>query len=444
MRVGALGAEEELSLMDWLGNLFRPILDAIYYVIPNYGWAVVVFTVLVKLLLLPLDIKSKRSMKRMAAVQPKIDALTKKYANDKEKLNKKMMEVYQKEKISPMSGCMPLLIQMPLLFGMFAAMRIVANEENVRMLLELKAAAEAAVKSGAAQIDLSMIDPLQSFFWIKNVFQPDSFMSTIIPAFVKAAAEAAVKSGAAQIDLSMIDPLQSFFWIKNVFQPDSFMSTIIPAFGDQLMGVYAMAGNEVLTQANIDAVRAFLSDAELYGKCAAVFHTDQMANYPVFMVITTMNVTLPTSFGGLFTAANGLFLLPLLAGGSQLLATKLTPGASGSGNNSAAGTGPTSFGGLFTAANGLFLLPLLAGGSQLLATKLTPGASGSGNNSAAGTGKFMMYFFPIFSIWICATSNAAFSIYWVASNLIQIIQTFAVNKWMDAEDKKAALQKEGE
>lgn len=350
MRVGALGAEEELPLMDWLGNLFRPILDAIYYVIPNYGWAVVVFTVLVKLLLLPLDIKSKRSMKRMAAVQPKIDALTKKYANDKEKLNKKMMEVYQKEKISPMSGCMPLLIQMPLLFGMFAAMRIVANEENVRMLLELKAAAEAAVKSGAAQIDLSLIDPLQSFFWIKNVFQPDSFMSTIIP-----------------------------------------------AFGDQLMGVYAMAGNEVLTQANIDAVRAFLSDAELYGKCAAVFHTDQMANYPVFMLITTMNVTLPTSFGGLFTAANGLFLLPLLAGGSQLLATKLTPGA-----------------------------------------------SGSGNNSAAGTGKFMMYFFPIFSIWICATSNAAFSIYWVASNLIQIIQTFAVNKWMDAEDKKAALQKEGE
>ena len=47
-------------------------------------------------------------------------------------------------------------------------------------------------------------------------------------------------------------------------------------------------------------------------------------------------------------------------------------------------------------------------------------------------------------LWICATSNAAFSIYWVASNVIQIIQTIVVNKWMDAEDKKAALQKEGE
>lgn len=337
--------------MDWLGSLFRPILDAIYYIVPNYGWAVVIFTVLVKLVLLPLDIKSKRSMKRMAAVQPKMDALNKKYANDKEKLNKKMMELYQKEKISPMSGCLPLLIQMPLLFGMFAAMRIVANEENVRMLLELKSAAEAAVKAGAAQIDLSTIDPLQSWFWIKNVFQPDSFMSTIIP-----------------------------------------------AFGDQLMGVYAMAGNEILTQANIDAVRAFLSDAELYSKCASVFATDQMVNYPVFMLITTVNIVLPSSWGGLFTAANGLFLLPLLAAGSQLLATKLTP--------TAGSTDP--------------------------------------NSPTAGTNKFMMYFFPIFSLWICATSNAAFSIYWVASNVIQIIQTIVVNKWMDAEDKKAALQKEGE
>ena len=214
----------------------------------------------------------------------------------------------------------------------------------------------------------------------------------------QAAAEAAVKAGAAQIDLSTIDPLQSWFWIKNVFQPDSFMSTIIPAFGDQLMGVYAMAGNEILTQANIDAVRAFLSDAELYSKCASVFATDQMVNYPVFMLITTVNIVLPSSWSGLFTAANGLFLLPLLAAGSQLLATKLTP--------TAGSTDP--------------------------------------NSPTAGTNKFMMYFFPIFSLWICATSNAAFSIYWVASNVIQIIQTIVVNKWMDAEDKKAALQKEGE
>ena len=88
---------------------------------------------------------------------------------------------------------------------------------------------------------------------------------------------------------------------------------------------------------------------------------------------------------------------------------------------------------------------MLAAGSQLLATKLTPTAGSTDPNSpTAGTNKFMMYFFPIFSLWICATSNAAFSIYWVASNVIQIIQTIVVNKWMDAEDKKAALQKEGE
>ena len=96
-------------------------------------------------------------------------------------------------------------------------------------------------------------------------------------------------------------------------------------------------------------------------------------------------------------------------------------------------------------ANGLFLLPILAGVSQYLMTvlqngKMTPEQKAAQENSPANSG-FMKWFFPIFSVWICATSNSAFSIYWMAVNIMMIIQNFALNYYFDRQDAKAALAK---
>ena len=102
---------------------FVKLLTWINTVVGNYGWSIVLFTLLIRLVLLPLDIKSKKSMRAMNKVQPQITALQKKYANDKEKLNQKTMELYRKEHVSPTAGCLPMLISLPILWIMFSAMR---------------------------------------------------------------------------------------------------------------------------------------------------------------------------------------------------------------------------------------------------------------------------------------------------------------------------------
>ena len=116
-----------VNLLTWINNL-----------VGNYGWSIVVFTLLIRLVLLPLDIKSKKSMRAMSKIQPTVQALQKKYANDKDKLNQKTMELYRKEHVSPTAGCLPMLISLPILWIMFSAMRTLGNEYTIQMLLNMK------------------------------------------------------------------------------------------------------------------------------------------------------------------------------------------------------------------------------------------------------------------------------------------------------------------
>ena len=112
---------------------------------------------------------------------------------------------------------------------------------------------------------------------------------------------------------------------------------------------------------------------------------------------------------------------------------------------------PNSFANLITYANGLFILPLLAGGSQLLMTSLMNGkktkeqkemeaAQKTQDQSNPMNSPVMKWFFPLFSVWICGSYNAAFSIYWMAANVIQIVQQLAVNWWFERQDAKTAAE----
>ena len=111
-----------------MNEFLKGILDGINVLFGNYGWSIIVFTVLIRVVLFPFDYKSRVSMRKTTKIQPQMAALQKKYANDKEKLNKKMAELYKKEHINPLSGCLPVLLTMPILFAMFAAMRMIAEE----------------------------------------------------------------------------------------------------------------------------------------------------------------------------------------------------------------------------------------------------------------------------------------------------------------------------
>jgi YidC/Oxa1 family membrane protein insertase len=85
----------------------------------GYGWAIVVITIIIKLLFWPLTRASTRSMKRMAKLQPQMKALQEKYKDDPQKMNQKLMEFMKEHKVNPMGGCLPMLIQIPVFFGFY-------------------------------------------------------------------------------------------------------------------------------------------------------------------------------------------------------------------------------------------------------------------------------------------------------------------------------------
>jgi len=109
--------------MDFLYQIFGFLLLQLYNLIGNYGVSIIVFTIIVKLLLLPLNIKQTKSMKDMQRLQPELQKLNKKYKNNKEKLNEETLKLYKVFKVNPAAGCLPLLLQFPILIGLYGTLR---------------------------------------------------------------------------------------------------------------------------------------------------------------------------------------------------------------------------------------------------------------------------------------------------------------------------------
>jgi len=99
------------------------LLQAFYNLTGNYGIAIIMLTVLIKIVLLPLTIKQTRSMVAMQKIQPEVKKLQEKYKDDKEKLSQEMMKFYKENKVNPLSGCLPLILQLPVFFALYTAIR---------------------------------------------------------------------------------------------------------------------------------------------------------------------------------------------------------------------------------------------------------------------------------------------------------------------------------
>jgi YidC/Oxa1 family membrane protein insertase len=106
-------------LIGWLADLLRIMLDLFHRLIPNYGVAILLLTLLIKLLFWPLTNKSMRSTARMQTLQPKMKELQAKYKENPQKLNQEMAAMYKKEGVSPLGGCLPLLLQLPIFFALY-------------------------------------------------------------------------------------------------------------------------------------------------------------------------------------------------------------------------------------------------------------------------------------------------------------------------------------
>ncbi|MDQ1350953.1 MAG: Membrane protein insertase YidC [Acidobacteriota bacterium] len=130
----------EYGWLDTIAKILLKGINLVHKFVPNYGWAIVVFTVLLKIILFPLTYTSSVSMAKMQTLQPKLKALKKKYSNmrdpeERRKMNLETMELYKREKVNPASGCLPLLLQLPILFGFFNLLRTCINVRHEPWIL---------------------------------------------------------------------------------------------------------------------------------------------------------------------------------------------------------------------------------------------------------------------------------------------------------------------
>lgn len=158
------------SLFGVIAKLLLKGIMFIHGFIPNMGWALVIFTVFIKILLFPLTYASSVSMAKMATLQPKLKAIKKKYKNlrdpeQRKQMNLETMALYKQEKVNPAGGCLPLLLQMPILFAFFSLLPVSVNFRHEGWILWLS---DLSVKDpfyvlpilmGATQIIVSMMTP---------------------------------------------------------------------------------------------------------------------------------------------------------------------------------------------------------------------------------------------------------------------------------------------
>ncbi len=105
--------------MAFLASLFGYLLNFIYDLVNNYGLAIIIFTIIIKLLMLPISIKQQKTMKKSVKIQEKVRQLQFKYKNNPEQLNKATIELYKSEKMSPFSGCLSAILQIVILLSVF-------------------------------------------------------------------------------------------------------------------------------------------------------------------------------------------------------------------------------------------------------------------------------------------------------------------------------------
>lgn len=142
--------------LSFLYTILGQILGVIYGFVGHYALSIVVFTVFVKLLLYPLNVSQIKSSKEMSAVQPKLKEIQDKYKNDKEQLNIKTMELYKEHNINPLAGCLPLLIQMPIIIALFGTLR-----EPLKYVFH-------------GNVETAKVAASQGFLWVKDLSAPDN------------------------------------------------------------------------------------------------------------------------------------------------------------------------------------------------------------------------------------------------------------------------------
>jgi YidC/Oxa1 family membrane protein insertase len=120
--------------MEWLGVPILLLMNWVYQHVGNYGIAIILLTVVSKILFYPLTVKSMRSMKAMQALQPQINSLRNKYKSDPQRLQRETMDLYRQHKVNPMGGCLPMLAQVPIFYALYLALSNAVELQGAQFL----------------------------------------------------------------------------------------------------------------------------------------------------------------------------------------------------------------------------------------------------------------------------------------------------------------------
>ena len=285
---------------------FAWLVRLLYTLTGSYGMAIILFTLVVKLIMLPFQMKSKKSMMRMSRMNGKIQEIQKKYANNQAKMQEEMQKLYAEEGVNPMSGCLWSFLPLPILLALYSIMR---QPITHFMMLSTEVVQELVAKVTAAGVDMSAIVQMKD-------------------------GVAVVKDGITQL------------------QP----------YGQ------------------INLVKAITSQAP-----EAAAGLDKWINLDYNFLGLDLSATPSSVFGSfrLEWAVIGLILIPILAGGFQLLMSHVT-------------------------------------------MKQQPQNDGAGNST-----KTMMYMMPLMSVYIGFIMPAALGIYWIAQSVFSLIQEIILGKFFN-------------
>lgn len=284
---------------NFLADIFGVMLKFLYEnVVHNYFVVVLLVLILIKVLMTPLDLKQRESSAKMMKLQPKLDSIKKRYP-DPMVQNQKIKELYTKENVKMMGGCLPSIVNLIVLIAFFGALQQLAYTEMVDIVVR------AAQNPGEAIA-------LESFLWVKNMWQPDSGNALVMPA------------------------LADFEKILTIVSPD---------VAARVAGI----NYEAVIQPTLAAYSGY---------------------------------------------ANGWYILPLLQGITTYFSM-----------------------------------------SYSMKANATPGVE---NPMGGPVMKIMM---AAMTAWICLSVNTLFTVYFLFSNLLMVIQTFAFQKYFEYKDKKATEQK---
>ncbi len=315
-------------MINWIATLLGFILHFIYSIVQNYGVAIILFTLVAKLLIFPLNLKSQKSMAKTQKLAPLVAELQRKYANDKQKLNQEMMELYKANDASPTAGCLPLLIQFPIIIGLYRAI-----QAPIKYIINMPSFSKASPVTN------------EIFGKIQDI----------------------VKANSGQFNESIVNSITSVK-LENA-------KITIPE-----ISISSIADNPLFSSLNI---------------------ADWKIDYNFLGMDLSRN---PSEALGAFFGNNVewsvalLLLIPILAGLSSWLITKLNP--------------------------------------QQQQMQQTTDANG---NEQPNMGKTMTMIMPLMSVFFTFSFAAGIGVYWIISNVFQIIQQYFTVKYFKSKEDETSV-----